>query len=148
MVPASNRCAKLSVETIEKCIECYPAGIYLFKVKNRNTRTITAQKMKFSIKHVFSKKDQIRNFLRIWSHLLKKSLMRNFIFCAVNVWSMLKVHNKKRPERGPRVSIDDIVLMSLFWTLNKFTDCPVFPSLILNKLIHAGCAEYVQGAVF
>ena len=43
----------------------------------------TAQKMKFSIKDFCSKCDQIRSFLRIWSHLLKKSLMENFIFCAV-----------------------------------------------------------------
>ena len=43
----------------------------------------TAQNMKFSIKDFFSKCDQIRSFLRIWSHLLKKSLMENFIFCAV-----------------------------------------------------------------
>ena len=42
-----------------------------------------AQKMKFSIKDLFSKCDQIRSFLRIWSHLLKKSLMENFNFCAV-----------------------------------------------------------------
>ena len=35
--------------------------------------TYTAQKMKFSIKDFFSKYDQIRK-LRIWSHLLKKSL--------------------------------------------------------------------------
>ena len=33
---------------------------------------VTAQKMKFSIKDFFSKCDQIRSFLRIWSHLLKK----------------------------------------------------------------------------
>ena len=39
--------------------------------------------MKFSIKDFFSKCDQIHSFLRIWSHLLKKSLMENFIFCAV-----------------------------------------------------------------
>ena len=39
--------------------------------------------MKFSIKDFFSICDQIRSFLRIWSHLLKKSLMKNFIFCAV-----------------------------------------------------------------
>ena len=38
---------------------------------------------KFSIKDSFSKCDQIRSFLRIWSHLLKKSLMDNFMFCAV-----------------------------------------------------------------
>ena len=33
----------------------------------------TAQKRKFSIKDFFSKCDQIRRKLRIWSHLLKKS---------------------------------------------------------------------------
>ena len=43
----------------------------------------TAQKMKFSNKDFFSKCEQIRSFLRICSHLLKKSLMENFIFCAV-----------------------------------------------------------------
>ena len=36
--------------------------------------------MKFSIKDFFSKCDQIRSSLRIWSRLLKKSLMENFIF--------------------------------------------------------------------
>ena len=45
--------------------------------------TDTVQKMKLSIKHFFSKCDQIRRELRIWSQLLKKSLMENFIFCAV-----------------------------------------------------------------
>ena len=43
----------------------------------------TAQKMKFSIKDFFRKCDQIHSFLRIWLHLLKKSLMKNFIFYAV-----------------------------------------------------------------
>ena len=43
----------------------------------------TAQKMKFSIKYFLSKCDQIRSSLRIWSHLLKKSLMQILIFCAV-----------------------------------------------------------------
>ena len=42
-----------------------------------------AQKMKFSIEDLFSKCDQISSFLRIWSHLPKKSLMENFIFCTV-----------------------------------------------------------------
>ena len=41
----------------------------------------TAQKMKFSIKDFFS----FFRKLRIWSHLLKKSLMENFIFCAVRI---------------------------------------------------------------
>ena len=43
---------------------------------------LTAQK-KFSTKDLFSKYDQIRSFLRIWSHLLKKPLKENFIFGAV-----------------------------------------------------------------
>ena len=47
------------------------------------TSVNTAQKMKFSIKDFFSKCDQIHRKLRICSHLLKKSLMENFIFCAV-----------------------------------------------------------------
>ena len=41
-------------------------------------------KMKLSIKNFFSKCDQIRSFLQIWSHLLKKSLIENFFFCAVS----------------------------------------------------------------
>ena len=43
----------------------------------------TTRKIKFSIKDFFSKCDQIRWKLRIWSHLLKKYLIENFIFCAV-----------------------------------------------------------------
>ena len=45
----------------------------------------TAQKMKLSIKDLFNKCDQIRRKLRIWSHLLNKSLTENFIFCAAYV---------------------------------------------------------------
>ena len=51
------------------------------------------EKMKFSIKDFFSKCDQIRGFLWIWSHLLKKSLMENFIFVqwlSVRAWLMIK----------------------------------------------------------
>ena len=39
--------------------------------------------MKFSMNDFFSKDDQMCSFLRIWSHLLQKYLMENFIFCAV-----------------------------------------------------------------
>ena len=45
-------------------------------------------KMKFSVKDIFSKCDQIAD-MQIWSHLLKKSLMENFSFFAVikmRVW--------------------------------------------------------------
>ena len=43
----------------------------------------TPQKVKFSMKDFSSKCDHIRRIMRIWSHLLKKSLMENFIFCVV-----------------------------------------------------------------
>ena len=59
----------------------------------------TAQKMKFFIKDFLSKCDQILSFLhlqfhayfslRIWSHLLKKSLMENFIFLCSEMLAWL-----------------------------------------------------------
>ena len=58
----------------------------------KNYRQInTAHKMKFSIQDFFSKCDQIRSFLGIWSHLLKKSLMESFIFCAVKTPALTKM---------------------------------------------------------
>ena len=42
--------------------------------------------MKFFIKNFFSKCDQIRRKMRILSHLLKKSIIENFIFCAVKIF--------------------------------------------------------------
>ena len=48
-----------------------------------DTCSFTAQKKNFFIKDFFSKWDQIRRKLRIWSHLLRRSLIENFIFCAV-----------------------------------------------------------------
>ena len=44
--------------------------------------TFAAQKIKFTIKDFFSKCDQIHRKLRVWPHLLKKSLMENFVLCA------------------------------------------------------------------
>ena len=40
--------------------------------------------MKSSVMGFLGKSDQISSFLWIWLHLLKKSLMENFIFCAVS----------------------------------------------------------------
>ena len=51
----------------------------------------TAQKMKFSVKDFFSKCDQIRRKLQIWSHLLKKSLLKNFIFVQWFLLDLLKI---------------------------------------------------------
>ena len=57
-------------------------------MKSSTNISFTAQKMKFSIKDFFEKCDQIGSFMRIWSHLLKKPLMENFIFCAVIIYFM------------------------------------------------------------
>ena len=46
--------------------------------------------MKFPIKDFFSEYDQIRRNLRILSHLLKKFLIENFIFCALG--EIIPVH--------------------------------------------------------
>ena len=65
----------------------YRAAVYILTfmlvVSTCNPLTFTAQKMKFSIMDFLSKCDQIPRKLQIWQHWLKKSLMRNFIFCAI-----------------------------------------------------------------
>ena len=66
----------LSGNMIEKCID-------------------TAQKMSFPFHDFFKKCDQIRSFLRTWSNLMKKSLVKNFIFCAADVLNSSKVKNTK-----------------------------------------------------
>ena len=48
--------------------------------------------MKFSIKDFFSKCDQIGSFPLIWSDLLKKSLIENFIIFAVLALFRYKNH--------------------------------------------------------
>ena len=50
----------------------------------------TPKKMKFSTKDFFSKYDQIRSFLQILSHLLKKSLTKNFTFGSVERLTLTK----------------------------------------------------------
>ena len=48
--------------------------------RKQNVFSWCSTKMTFSINDFFSKCDQIRKKLRIWTHLLKKSLMEIFIF--------------------------------------------------------------------
>ena len=52
-----------------------------------------AQKMKFSVKDFFSKFDQIRHLLWIWSYLLKKSLMKNFFLVQCKMKLFAKIVN-------------------------------------------------------
>ena len=76
----THHCLLYMVEKLHKCIH---AKIFL---------TDTAQKLKFFIKDFFSKCDQIRKNLRIWSYLLKRPLMENFIFCAVRPYWNIFFH--------------------------------------------------------
>ena len=72
---------------------------------------VTAQKMKFSTKDSFSKCDQIRRYLRIWSHLLKKSIIENFIFWAVKVvWHRWRL----------RLSSSSVLLLLLYIILSSY----------------------------
>ena len=74
---------------------------------------VTAQKMEFFIKDFFSKCDQIHSFLWIWSHLLKKTLMKNSIFCAVSVLNWRKVPlNLSEQLRNTSVKLLLVVLSS------------------------------------
>ena len=61
----------------------YEFKIWCWEQDSLNLLGLQIQKMKFSMKDIFSKCDQIRRKLHIWSHLLKISLMGKFIFCAL-----------------------------------------------------------------
>ena len=63
--------AKAMEQYMPKKLECLGSSCGLFT-------SLTAREMKFPIKGVFSKCDQIRRKLRVWSQLLKKSLMETF----------------------------------------------------------------------
>ena len=79
LISISNLCAKLKYSFAPSPI------FYQHKLFYQQSGSNAAQIMKFSIKDLFSKFDQIRRKLRIWSHVLKKSLMEKFIFCAVQI---------------------------------------------------------------
>ena len=85
--------------------------------------TTTAQKMKFYINDFFSKCDLIRRKLRIWSYLLDKSLMENFIFSAV--------HFRKPPKSSrAEVFLGKVVVK----ICSKFTGEHPFRSVFSIKL--------------
>ena len=74
-------------------------------------------KNEVSVKDFFGKSDQIRSFLRIWSRLWKKSLMENFIFCAMYGLLVLGI----RFHSGPfYLSIAYFYLHEFFQWINIF----------------------------
>ena len=72
----------------------------MLKVNNGNTRTTSMRSVIF-----FNQCDQILRKLWIWSHLLRISLMENFIFCAVFIVNF--------------EHISHLFVMILLLTLNK-----------------------------
>ena len=63
-------------------------------IKLSEHEVFIAQKIKFSIKDFFSKCDQIRSFLRIWSHLLKKSSVEKFIYLCSDLFENCKKNDR------------------------------------------------------
>ena len=60
---------------------CRFRQLYISKTQIfRNLTALSAQKMKFPVKDRISNCEKIRSYLQIYSHLLQKSLMKNFIF--------------------------------------------------------------------
>ena len=80
----TNCYSQISCSRHSKFVKIIPILIH-------STISATTQKMRFSIKDVFSKCDQIRWKLQIWSHLQKKSLMENFIFCVMRYVCLRKL---------------------------------------------------------
>ena len=70
--------------------------------------------MKFSIKDFFSKCDQIRRNLQIWSHLLKKFLMENLIFCAV----FITIYQQRCQKMNSGFAGRAVILKLLFTYIN------------------------------
>ena len=97
----------------------------------------TTQKLKFSIKNFFSKYDQIRKKLRVWSHLLKKPIMENFIFCAVvNLKLPILLWKASLRSSFPEVFLGKGVLKMC----STFTEHPC-RSVISMKLFQHGCSS-------
>ena len=67
----------------EQCVSICALVFYYCISDNIPPENTHCTKKKFSIMDFFSKFGQIRRKLRIWSHLLKKSFMKNFFFCVV-----------------------------------------------------------------
>ena len=90
--------------------------------KNVSFKLSTSQK----VKEFFSKCDQICSFLQIWSHLLKKSLMENFLFCAVQ----MKIGKLNFPQ-NLEINFNDLQLnlsnVTVAWKC-RFFQCPKYSS--------------------
>ena len=119
-------CAVSSLPTQVQVPSCLPISFpsYTCIILFPSQAITTTQNMKFSMKDFFRKCDQIRRKLRIWSHLLNKSLMENFIFfvqCA---------HNLHLP---PKSFVHKLLSQVSFFRLHLFMHIPHFHSHRSNQ---------------
>ena len=92
----------------------------LYQIRGR--ADVTTQKMKFFIKDFFSKCDQIRRKMWIWSHLLKKFLMKNFNFWVVR--SIFKKVQRAQIHENKNILVQCYSIFTSS-TLYFFTNIPI-----------------------
>ena len=110
---------------LQKCLTVFAKNLH------HKFSSSTAQKIKFSIKDFFSKCDQIHRNLRICFHLLKKSLMENFIVQCIDGIIIYTLFKKMECLTGAWATVHEIwrkVLTHL--TYNKILQ---FQTLISSK---------------
>ena len=113
----------------------------------------------FSINYFFSKCDQIRRFLRIWSYLLKKALMEKFISCAVKFKLLLNeilikwisvilsvsIHSGKLFYNKQKHSPVVFCKKGAFRNFAKFTGKHLCQSVFFNKVAGLRPATLLKG---
>ena len=103
---------------------------------------ISAQKMNFSVKSFFSKCEHVRIKLRTYSHLLNKSLTKNFTFCVVNIIGFTSQSCKFffKPNCQPLVYFTSIntwhILLSNLLFRNQFLASSKGQELSVQELLH------------
>ena len=113
------------------CTDCWIMQDLLLCFLSIHCAKYTAHKMKFSIKDFFSKCNQIHSFLRIWSHLLKRSLIENFIFWSVicqNTGHVYTGHGFFMTQSGIlyAVFLNLYTSVSPYWFLHIIMLCRIF----------------------
>ena len=106
-------------------------------------RYCTAQKMKFSIKDFFSKCDQIAVSCGFWSHLLKKSLMENFIFSSMLpwIWSLFNFFTFPSNSFHNFFLLFSLVLRFLGFFMNSYKLKFIFSTYIFGCIVLASVSR-------
>ena len=88
----------------------------------------TAQRIKFCVKDLFNKCEQIRSFMRINSHLLKKSLTENIIF-----WALVQANRQETTVKMKKTYSLKNHVTSLFTFFKKVSSiCDFFTAWCLD----------------